>query len=154
LTVTRIEAGIADNIVPDSCTFMIDRRMIPGEQRDAAVSEIEEILRAARARLGVIAEIKEFRPTTGPATETALDHPIVRISQHAAAPFNSNAAVLGFPGGCDLVHFNSIGAKGVIIGPGDLAVAHKPDEYVEIDQLMNAPLIYRDIVVGTLATSS
>jgi succinyl-diaminopimelate desuccinylase len=42
----------------------------------------------------------------------------------------------------------------VIIGPGDLAVAHKPDEFVPIDQLMNAPLIYRDIVVRTLATLS
>jgi succinyl-diaminopimelate desuccinylase len=150
LTVTRIEAGIADNIVPDSCTFMIDRRMVPGEQRDVAVKEIEQILRKARDDYGVDAAIQEFRPTTGPATETPLDHPIVKVSQRSAAPFNANAAPLGFPGGCDLVHFSSIGAKGVIIGPGDLAVAHKPDEYVEIDQLMSAPIIYRDTVLGIL----
>jgi len=151
LTVTRIEAGFADNIVPDNCTFMIDRRMIPGEKRETAVEQIEQIIRTARDDFGVDATIQEYRPTTGPATETPLDHPIVKISQRSAAPFNSNAAPRGFPGGCDLVHFSSIGAHGVIIGPGNLAVAHKPDEYVEIDQFMSAPIIYRDTVLGILS---
>ncbi|HVZ17088.1 MAG TPA: M20 family metallopeptidase [Terriglobales bacterium] len=152
LTVTRIEAGLADNIVPDSCTFMIDRRMIPGEKRETAVGQLEQIFRRAHDEFGVDAVIHEYRPTTGPATETPLDHPIVKVSQRSAAPFNSNAAPRGFPGGCDLVHFSSIGANGVIVGPGDLAVAHKPDEYVPVDQFINAPIIYRDTLLGILGS--
>ena len=108
LTVTRIEAGLSDNIVPDGCTLMIDRRMVPGEDRDAAIADLEEVLWRARDEHGVEAEIKEFRPTTGPATETPLDHEVVQASCRSAARFNNSAPPLGFPGGCDLVHFRSI----------------------------------------------
>ena len=141
---------MADNIVPGECTFMIDRRMIPGESRDAVVQEIEEVLAVARKLYNVDGRIKEFRPTTGPATETALDQPIVQAATRCAAPHNENHAVLGFPAGCDLVHFRSIGAQGVILGPGDLGVAHKPNEYIEVDELIRAPIIYRDIVLQML----
>jgi acetylornithine deacetylase/succinyl-diaminopimelate desuccinylase len=53
----------------------------------------------------------------------------------------------GFQGGCDLVHFRSVGAAGVVIGPGTLAVAHKPDEFVPIEEFLLASLIYRDIAL-------
>lgn len=154
ITVTRIDAGEADNIVPDSCRFMVDRRMVPGERHDDAVAELEAILRRAQDSAGVRARIKEFRPTTGPATETPLDSPIVTHSLRCAGPFNDHQPARGFPGGCDLVHFRSVGAHGVVLGPGDLAVAHKPDEYIDVEQFLQAPLIYRDIVLGVLHDGS
>jgi acetylornithine deacetylase/succinyl-diaminopimelate desuccinylase-like protein len=43
------------------------------------------------------------------------------------------------------VHFAGIGAQGTVIGPGDLAVAHKPDEFVPTDEFITASLIYRDV---------
>jgi acetylornithine deacetylase/succinyl-diaminopimelate desuccinylase len=57
---------------------------------------------------------------------------------------------MGFQGACDLVHFRSIGADGVVIGPGDLAVAHKPDEFVPIDAFVRSSLIYRDVALAML----
>jgi acetylornithine deacetylase/succinyl-diaminopimelate desuccinylase len=56
----------------------------------------------------------------------------------------------GFHGGCDLVHFRSIGAQGTVIGPGDLAVAHKPDEFVPVDEFITSSLIYRDVAKAML----
>jgi acetylornithine deacetylase/succinyl-diaminopimelate desuccinylase-like protein len=40
LTVTRIEGGIADNVVPASCDLVIDRRTLPGETREEAEAEV------------------------------------------------------------------------------------------------------------------
>ena len=57
----------------------------------------------------------------------------------------------GFQGGCDLVHFRSVGAHGTVIGPGSLSVAHKPDEFVPIDELVNASRIYYDTALNLLA---
>jgi len=48
------------------------------------------------------------------------------------------------------VHFRGIGAAGVVVGPGDLAVAHKPDEFVPIDEFVAAAHVYRDIVLKML----
>ncbi len=153
LTVTRISAGTGDTVVPEACDMLIDRRMVPGENQDDAVKEIETILETARKEFGVETEIVEFRPTTGPASETPLDHPIVRTSTAAASPYNSGAQPAGFPAGCDLVHFRSIGASGVVLGPGDLGVAHKPDEFIPIDQFVDASRIYLDTALGMLRES-
>ena len=57
---------------------------------------------------------------------------------------------IGFQGGCDLVHFSSVGAEGTVIGPGDLAVAHKPDEFVPLDEFITSSLIYRDVALAML----
>jgi len=150
LTVTRAQSGTGDTIVPESCDLMVDRRLVPGDDRDAAIKELEGILTLARERFGVRAEILEFRPTTGPATETPLDHPIVKVTEAIASRFNANAKPVGFPAGCDLVHFRTLGAAGVVLGPGDLGVAHKPDEFVPIREFVDASVIYRDTVLKML----
>lgn len=151
MTVTRVHGGVADNVVPDSCEFMIDRRMVPGEDEETAKAEIQRLLDTARSEFGINAEISGYTPTTGGPTETSPDHPIVRASLEAGRSHGVDDNNLhGFQGGCDLVHFRSIGAQGTVIGPGSLAVAHKPNEFVPVDEFVNASLIYRDVARSML----
>ena len=42
------------------------------------------------------------------------------------------------------------GAKGTVIGPGSLSVAHKPDEFVPIDEFVASSLIYCDVAKAML----
>ena len=146
LTVTRLSGGIADNVVPDRCELLLDRRMVPGEDEEQAKREIENLLDTAQREFGVRAEIVEYVPTTGGATETDLEARIVQESLSACAQHEGGKAEPnGFQGGCDLVHFRSIGATGTVIGPGSIDVAHKPDEFVPRDEFIRSALIYRDI---------
>lgn len=151
LTLTRVSGGHADNVVPDLCEFLLDRRMIPGEDEDVVKEEIAELVARAGERAGIKAEIVGFKPTTGGATETALDHPVVLSTQRACRKHHGcETEISGFQGGCDLVHLRSMGAQGVVLGPGSLEVAHKPDEFVPIDELVLAAMIYRDIAYDLL----
>lgn len=145
LTVTRVHGGHADNVIPSHCDFLLDRRLVPGEDETAVKGELQLLLDTASDEFGVEAEILEYRPTTGGATETAADHPIVRAAQRACASHRAETSLQGFQGACDLVHFRSVGAQGIVLGPGSLAVAHKPDEFVPIDELLAASAIYHDI---------
>lgn len=146
LTVTRINGGHADNVVPGACDLLLDRRMVPGENEDAVKREIADLLALAKDRFGVRAEVIEYRPTTGGATETAFEEPIVQASLAASRTHGKGEpGPFGFQGGCDLVHFRSLGSQGTVIGPGSLAVAHKPDEFVPTDEFVAASLIYRDV---------
>ncbi|MGH8417933.1 MAG: M20 family metallopeptidase [Pseudomonas sp.] len=155
LTVTRINGGHADNVLPGACDLLLDRRMVPGENEDEVKAEIKQLLALAEERFGVRAEVLKYIPTTGGATETALAEPIVQASLAACQEHNhGNAGPFGFQGGCDLVHFRSLGTTGTVIGPGTLAVAHKPDEFVPIDEFIAASLIYRDIALQMLALES
>jgi len=151
LTITRAAAGVADNVVPDSCELLLDRRMIPGEDEDVVRAEIAALVARAANEAGTTMEIAEFRATTGGATETAGNDPIVLASQSACQRHHGHATPLsGFQGGCDLVHFRSVGAQGVVLGPGTLDVAHMPDEYVPIAELAMAAAIYRDVALAML----
>lgn len=152
LTVTRIQGGHADNVLPGSCDLLLDRRTVPGEDESAVRAEIADLLARAQARFGLRAEIIDWKATTGGATETAPDRPIV-VRSLAAVRGRGIAAAgpFGFQGACDLVHFRSTGADGVVIGPGSLSVAHKPDEFVPEDEFIMAGLIYRDIAAAMLA---
>jgi acetylornithine deacetylase/succinyl-diaminopimelate desuccinylase len=154
LTVTRIHGGHADNVVPEACELLLDRRMVPGESEDDVREQFQKLLSEAKASYGVDAEIVEYRPTTGGATETKADQPIVisavRLAQrHGVCDYSLH----GLQGACDLVHFRSIDAQGIILGPGALDVAHKPDEFVPEDELIVSSLIYRDTVLDLLQRS-
>ncbi len=151
LTVTRMNGGHADNVLPSACDLLLDRRMVPGEDEEAVKREIGDLLALARERFGVRAEIVGYKATTGGATETALDTPIVQASLAASRAHGvARPGPFGFQGGCDLVHFRGVGAQGTVIGPGDLAVAHKPDEFVPVDEFVTASLIYRDVAKAML----
>ena len=151
LTVVRASGGVANNVVPEFCDFVLDRRMVPGEDEDEVVRDLRNIIERAAREAGTSAEIIGFGPTTGPGTETDADHPVVAAAQIACQHHNGEATPLsGFQGGCDLVHFRKLGAAGVVIGAGSLTVAHQPNEFVPIDELMRSILIYRDLAQDML----
>jgi acetylornithine deacetylase/succinyl-diaminopimelate desuccinylase len=146
ITVTRIYGGHADNVLPGSCDLLLDRRMVPGESEETVKRELADLLLLGRERFGLRAEIVDYKATTGGATDTPVDSPIAQASLAASRAHGvAKPGPFGFQGGCDLVHFAGIGAPGTVIGPGDLAVAHKPDEFVPIDEFITASLIYRDV---------
>jgi acetylornithine deacetylase/succinyl-diaminopimelate desuccinylase len=151
LTVTRMNGGHADNVTPEFCDLLLDRRMIPQESEAEVRRQIEDLLVEVRASHGVDAAILSFLPTTGGATETAPEAPIVTAALDCARRHGVAAREpYGLQGACDLVHFRSTGAQGVVMGPGRLDVAHKPDESVPEDELMQACLIHRDVVLSLM----
>jgi acetylornithine deacetylase/succinyl-diaminopimelate desuccinylase-like protein len=150
LTVTRVVGGIGDNIVPDNCEMMLDRRLLPGEDLDDALSNLHAILDRAKRDYRVEAEVAAIRTRAGPA-ETPVADPLVveavAVSRRHGVTFPQPA---GLTGGCDLVHFRDTGSVGIVLGPGSLDVAHQPDEFVPRDDLVRAALIYRDIAAAMM----
>jgi acetylornithine deacetylase/succinyl-diaminopimelate desuccinylase family protein len=155
VTVTRINGGHADNVLPGTCDLLIDRRMVPGESEEAVKRELGDLLASAKERFKVRTEIIDYKATTGGATDTPVDSPIAQASLAACKAHGvAKPGPFGFQGGCDLVHFAGIGAQGTVIGPGDLAVAHKPDEFVPADEFVTCSLIYRDVAKAMLRNGS
>jgi acetylornithine deacetylase/succinyl-diaminopimelate desuccinylase len=153
LSVTRIQGGVADNVIPSSCDVVIDRRILPGEDVEAVDGEIKLLLERAASAYGVRTEILSYSSNAGP-SETPLDDAIVQASLAACrAQGVAEPGPVGFLGGCDLVHFQRVGIRGVVLGPGSLEQAHQPDEYVVLADLMRASLIYRDLALDWFARS-
>jgi acetylornithine deacetylase len=130
-----ISGGAALNIVPDFCTFQFEFRMLPGE--DHAPYEAE--IRALAAELE--AEMHRVDPTTGividayndqPGFEVANDSAIVRLAGRLAG--RNDAAKVAYATEAGLF-VSMADIPSVVVGPGDIGQAHRPDEFIKISEL-------------------
>jgi acetylornithine deacetylase len=141
-----IQGGTALNIVPRECSFDFEIRPLPGDDVAAVITEIREF---AEQRL--LPEMHAVRPDTGivieevsaaPGLATPADH---EATQLAAALSGSNGTVkvaFGTEGGL----FAAAGIPTVICGPGSIDQAHKPDEFVALDQIDRCEAFLRRLI--------
>lgn len=126
---TRIEAGIASNVVPDRCAFTLDVRTVPGESHGALLGRLQSALAS---------ELRVHSDRLVP-VETAADEPIVRAAL-AALP---GAALQGSRAMSDMVFLR--GVPTVKIGPGASPRSHTPDEFVRVSELRAGAAAYERI---------
>ena len=148
LCVGRIEGGLQVNIVPDRCAIELDWRILPGETWDSARKELEAVLAPARAEDPELhVEIEEpYQSFAG--LETRLDAPIVRLAREAVRRIDGEHPVRGVAYGTDGAELSPAGIPCVVLGPGDIAQAHTSTEYVEIQQVVKAAAIYREMMLS------
>lgn len=146
LAVTIMNGGIKESMIPDYCEALIDRRLIPGESEERAIQELMDVLEAEEALKGQL-HIARMVPTTGAASETDVNHPVVKLCRDAISAVygQQETEVTGLTANCDMTHFAARGIPSVIYGPGDFSVAHKTDEWVTLDELLNAARVYARI---------
>ena len=119
MTTTMIQAGTQHNVVPDTCTFVVDIR-------SNGLYTNEEILRVLQP---MVQSTLTPRSTRLNATATDIELPIVKRAQELGielfgSPTLSNMALLS----CPKVKF----------GPGDSARSHTADEYIHIHEIEQA----------------
>jgi acetylornithine deacetylase len=140
LSVGRIEGGVSVNTVPDGCIVEIDRRLLPGEDPQAAWGEFRDHL-AARSPVPVVVEPVWM---ACPALETRAAPEWRERFGRAINAVEGKHKVLAVPFGTDASSISEAGIPAVVFGPGDIAQAHTKDEWIELDQIDRAAeILYR-----------
>lgn len=124
-----IRGGDSPNRIPACCELQVDLRFLPGSEIEALRGELRERVRSALAGGPWDLEFEELFVGT-PAFATAMDSPIVRASAELSG---HEAAAVDF--GTEGAFYNRWGMDTVILGPGDIAQAHQPDEYLALDRI-------------------
>ncbi|MGE0844996.1 MAG: acetylornithine deacetylase [Flavobacteriaceae bacterium] len=149
--VGRINGGTASNIVPRRCAFQWEIRAIPGFD--------ESIIRdrfAVFAREEVLPGLREISPDTSIETEVLVEAPALapapgsaaeRIALHAAG--RNATATVSYMTEAGL--FQIAGSPAIVCGPGDIAQAHKPNEFIEISQLRACEAFLRRVIASATA---
>ena len=137
IAITMISGGVQENVLPDRCELTIDRRMVPGEDEGELKARFDRLCAEAQSRFpGSRVYVDHYLVTTGPAAETAVDSDLVQTAYVAAETVTGEKQFpFGLTCNTDMNHFSRAGIPTVIIGPGTITVAHKPNEYVELEQL-------------------
>ncbi len=132
--------GLPSPMVPDRCRMVIDRRYLIEEDPEEVKAEITGILEdLRRERPGFDYELREvlaFLPTL-----TDADAPVVRaVGAAIETVLGRPAAQVVSPGTYDQKHIARVGhlKDCIAYGPGILDLAHQPDEYVDIDDMVHS----------------
>lgn len=132
--------GIQTPCVADLCRVVFDRRFLLEEGFDATRAEVEDLVRRAReAAPGVQFELRDLMVVHP--VRTPDDSPVIAALQSSIHRVLGRApSLVASPGTYDHKHVARIAGVPhcVAYGPGELELAHQPDEYCRIEDIINA----------------
>ena len=145
LHVGMISGGTANNITAKDCRFTMTFRVVPGESlqqwRDAYSDKVAELR----------AEMQKVSPEAGIELTPTFDVPGLQPEEHGAAEAlvrrltgDNGSHVVSY--GTEAGQFQERGFSAVICGPGDIAQAHQPNEYLSVAQFEAGWRFVQDLV--------
>ncbi|TYC67077.1 acetylornithine deacetylase/succinyl-diaminopimelate desuccinylase family protein [Stappia sp. BW2] len=145
--------GLPSPCVPDSCRMVIDRRFLLEENIDDVQAEVLEVLKTVEGQRDKfrydLRELHRVLPTM-----TEKDAPVVRtVAKAIAETMGREAEYVVSPGTYDQKHIDRIGKlkNCIAYGPGILDLAHKPDEYVGVDDMLDSAKVMGRSLIELLA---
>jgi acetylornithine deacetylase len=133
LHVGMIQGGTAHNITAADCRFSCEIRVVPGEDIEDWVAALEGQVAQA------VAAMQTIRPETGitvarffsvPPLRPETDGPAEALARRLTGDNGLHVVSYGTEAG----QFQAEGYSAVVCGPGDIAQAHQPDEFLEISE--------------------
>ncbi|WP_170436846.1 acetylornithine deacetylase [Ruegeria arenilitoris] len=131
--VGMIKGGTAHNITAKDCRFMMDFRVVPGEQASAWKEAYLEQVRVAERKMQQVhadAHIEVKASFAVPALVPETDGEAETLVRALTGDNATHVVSYGTEAG----QFQEAGYSAVICGPGDIAQAHQPNEYITIAQ--------------------
>jgi acetylornithine deacetylase len=133
LHVGMIQGGTAHNITAADCRFSCEIRVVPGEDIEDWVAAFEGQVAQA------VAAMQTIRPETGITVARFFSVPPLRPETDGAAEAlarrltgDNGLHVVSY--GTEAGQFQAEGYSAVVCGPGDIAQAHQPDEFLEMSE--------------------
>lgn len=147
-----IYGGEAGSTIPDYCCFKTCVHYLPGLMSHEQV--VREYTEAINRRCEGDDWLREHKPKitiyqTGNPFEMELDHPFVDCFQGAyREALGRDVKIVGSPAGCDSRTWHNIaGCPTLQYGPGALEQSHAVDEYVTVEQYLDAILVYANLIL-------
>jgi acetylornithine deacetylase len=150
-----IRGGTGTAMVPDRCRISIDRRLLPGQTAEQAHAEIEALLEELDLRAqdltataALLMEIPSF--------EVPQDHPLVGAARTATVDAGGpDLPIAGWTAACDGGYLmRDTGIPTVVLGPGSVVEqAHRPDESIEVAEVVTAARAYALCAMRMLAAA-
>lgn len=124
-----IRGGSAKNVIPGECRITIEWRPVPGQQPLRILELLSQAVAAERENDPEFeCEIDAGRSDNG--FETSSEAGLVKLMEELTGKTSGTVAF-----GTEAPQMIELGAEAVVLGPGDIRVAHRTGEFVPIDEL-------------------
>lgn len=135
-----IHGGDNPNRICGQCALEFDLRPLPG-------MDPEQLRAAIRGKLQPLAEQRGVRIDYGalfpgvPPFEQAADSELVRLAERLTG---HGAEAVAF--GTEAPYLQQLGCETIVLGPGDIACAHQPDEYLDLSRIAPCVELLRGLI--------
>ena len=144
--VGTIQGGTILNIIPERCEFVMEWRTIPGDDamrhvermRRFVAAQIEPAMHAVSVATGFDFDVT----TTMPGLSLDAGHQLTALVKQLTGSNSTGKVSYGTEGG----FYQDAGIPTIICGPGHIAQAHQPDEWIAQDQLDACDAFIRRLV--------
>ena len=144
--------ALPSHCVPDSCRIIIDRRFLIEEDVEEVKAEVKSILENIKSRRPKFEyEVKELNRVIPSMTDK--NAPIVKsIAASVEKVIGKKAEYVASPGSYDQKHIDRIGTlkNCIAYGPGILDLAHKPDEFVDVEDMIDSAKVMGNSLIDIL----
>ncbi len=141
-----ISGGSKINVVPDRCAIEIDQRVLPGTSPDQARGVLRTLAEKYTAETGVGVDLEEIL-FAEPYEIDASERIVEAALEAAAAITHEPKTPKGARGFTDArFYVLEAGIPTIILGPGSISQAHTADEFITIEDLRRAAVLYAMII--------
>ncbi|WP_346922072.1 acetylornithine deacetylase [Glutamicibacter creatinolyticus] len=134
MNVNRIDGGIAVNTIPALCTVFFEYRSLASVDREALTARMRaeaERLQDEMRQVNPAGKVDFSIQAGAPGLDTAPEAQIVELAARWGGETAQDKVTYGTEAGL----FAGAGIPTVVCGPGDIAQAHAPDEFIELSQI-------------------
>ncbi|NOZ55622.1 MAG: M20 family metallopeptidase [Calditrichaeota bacterium] len=147
VNVGRIEGGFDVQLTPDLCKFQIDLPVLPEHGLDAVRDGVLTLVE----RWGARYEVHHHDPPFVTPPDAAVLRELTRAFERATG---TAPRLVGMSAWTDAQNLVKAGLPSVILGAGELAVAHTPSECVELGDLLQLSRVLQEFLEGAEADTS
>lgn len=137
LHAATIEGGTGWSTYPDRCVLRIERRTVPGERADDTRREVEDACARVSSRVSTFRADVALTFSQEP-SDVSVDAPVVLALSEALREAGEAVAIEGMSAWTDAAILNAAGIPAICFGPGDIALAHAAEEYVDTSEIERA----------------
>ena len=145
LHVGKISGGTASNITAKDCSFSTDIRVVPGESMSDWIEKyknearrVEDLIKKINKNSSVTVNVKSATPGCRPEVAGEAEE----LVRSVTGDNSTNVVAYGTEGG----QFQEAGYSAVICGPGNIAQAHQPNEFISASQILKGEEFIKDII--------
>ena len=136
------------NVVPEECSFTVDRRINPEEDIETEKQRMLDIFDRLR-RDGIDHEVEIFQE--GQASGVSEEHPLCRTLGRAIESVTGKRPAFEMcPGLLETRFYSKRGIPGLAYGPGLLSVSHGPNEFVPVKNIRDCAAVYALVAQAVL----
>ncbi|MDR3517614.1 MAG: acetylornithine deacetylase [Azospirillaceae bacterium] len=147
-----IQGGTALNIVPAECSFDFEFRALAAQKPEDLLAELQD-----HAKRVLEPEMQRVAPETGfgwealtsaPGLEIDPSHELVTLAKRLAGQNHHSKVAFGTEAG---LFQEVLDIPSIVCGPGDIEQAHKPNEFIEREQLVEAEAFMSNLLTAVTA---